>query len=210
VIRRLGLLLVPLLLLPAPAYAGTWSAPDPRGDATVSTFDPEPEPCGTYTEERTDQGDLRRISVRHTRERVVMTMRVSGLRSRYDTWTYFTLVTPDRALDVSLARYDGRAHVDISRHPDLDPEDFDDSECGIVAWARGVRECPTTRSRIDVDRGLVRVDLARRCVGNPRWVRVGGSVVTGRERWSWDAWTPRGHDGDFLDPVVGPRVHAPR
>ncbi len=201
------LLLALLLVSPAPARADSWTAPDPAGDATVYTFDPDPEPCGTITETPSAEGDIRRLRVRHTRDLVVLSLDVTGLVNRYRTSTTFEVVTPDREWTVDVTHHEGRTEVGYWRTPQITPDEV--GECGSYGYVTGVRSCRGAVGTIDARAGRVGVSLPRRCLGTPRWVRAGASIYSGQAHGSSDTWMPPGSDdGDFTTPVVGRRVYA--
>jgi hypothetical protein len=67
------------------------------------------------------------------------------------------------------------------------------------------RTCRGLRSRIDYDTATVRVAVPRRCLSNPRWVRVGGGTgILAGDRLYADDVSAAGRIGD--DVVLGPRV----
>ena len=201
-VRRLGPgVLLSLLLVAAPAHAETWSSPDPGGDATVVEFDPEPEPCGTITETPTTEGDVRRLTVRHSRDDVVLTVAVTGLVRAGAASASFTVLTPGRDLFVDVYRYAGRTRIDLAELPRIDEDDVD--ECGSFFFGAGVIPCPRARGEIAVKESRIRVTLPRRCLGTPRWVRVGVGVCSA----GCDTWAPAGTTVGFFRPV-GRRVHA--
>ncbi|WP_148613171.1 hypothetical protein [Nocardioides rubriscoriae] len=209
--RRLGslttLFLTLLLVVPASAWADSWTGPDPAGDATVYSFDPQPEPCGTVTRTPSTEGDVRRLRVRHTPDLVVVSVDVTGLVNRYRTSTMFDVVTPDREWTVDVSHYQGRTEVDYFRTPRIRQDQV--GECGSYAYAVRPRTCRGAVGTIDVRGGRITVSVPRRCLGTPRWVRAGASVYCGRGHGSSDGWRPAGaDDGDVTTAVVGRRVYA--
>lgn len=211
------LLLAPLALLgPSPSYADTWSAPDPAGDAIATTYDAEAEPCPTYVDTPSAEGDIQRLSVGHRAERVLVRMRVAGLTELWRTSADIDIVTPDRGYAISLYGRKGRTHSFFGYQPDwswVPDDDADDGGCGqgYLSGSAG-RDCRGLTVRIDVVAGTVRVAIPRSCIGSPRWVRVGGSVGIQHTRstWSSDQWVPAKDDGDWRTPAVGRRVPADR
>jgi hypothetical protein len=209
-VRRLlaTALVVLTVVLAAPAHAGSWSAPDPAGDATSYAWDPEPEPCGTYTATRHDVGDLRRLSVRHGRDDVVLTTVMAGLDQVRDPSVTFAIRTEQRDWLLGVDRYRGSFEADLL--PDLDPDEDEVGECGAYGWVAYGKPCE--RMTVDVDRadGRVRVVLPRACLRNPRWVRAGvsSSAGLGGGVQVLDAWAPRGSvaDDDLSATAYGPRV----
>lgn len=207
-LRRLGLLVTAALLVaPVPSYADSWSAADPAGDSTTYAYSPEPEPCGTVTEKATPEGDIRRLSVRHTRDRVVLTLHVTGLTKAFRTAASFEVVTPGREWTVDVSRYRQKTEVSYYRTPQIDADDVD--ECGAYYYGVSPSTCEGATALIDVAGDRIRASIPRRCLGTPRWVRAGGQVHGGRGADSFgDLWLPGDFDGDYLRPLVGRKVFA--
>ncbi|GAA5149254.1 hypothetical protein GCM10023340_24290 [Nocardioides marinquilinus] len=191
----------------APAHAGSWSAPDPAGDATSYAWDPEPEPCGTYTATRHDVGDLRRLSVRHGRDDVVLTTVMAGYDEvRYASVT-FSIRTERRAWTLDVDRFRGRLEA-VLFHDDR-PETDEVDECGAAGWVSFGLRCDRLSPSADRASGRIRVVLPRSCLRDPRWVRAGVESFAGLGGGVQvlDAWEPRSRrDDDPLTPTYGPRV----
>ncbi|MEO9323817.1 hypothetical protein ABFT23_10020 [Nocardioides sp. C4-1] len=214
-LRRLAsataLVVVPVLALSVvPAHAGSWSAPDPVGDAATISYDPEPQPCGTLVEVPSREGDLRRVSVRHTADRVLVRLDVTGLVAARRTTAEITVATPSKAYSVTITKPRRRVVVDLTPFPAIDEDDV--NECGSYFYGSAVRSCRGSSGSIQTARDRITLSLPRRCLGGiPRWVQVGAYTYAGAgEDMTFDQWVPRGWDGDYLAPIVGRKVFAPR
>lgn len=205
-LRRLGVLVTAALLLaPVPSYADSWSAADPVGDATTYEFSPEPEPCGTVTQKATPEGDIRRLSVRHTRDRIVLTLQVTGLTKAFRTAAVFDVLTPDREWNIDVDRYHQKTEVSYYEARQFDADDV--GECGYYAYGVAPRSCRGATAAIEVAGDRITASVPRRCLGNPRWVQVGAQVYGGRGARSFsDLWVPVHDDNDVTTPAVGRRV----
>jgi hypothetical protein len=216
--RALLLALAPLLALSvsaAPVQAASWAGYDPTGDARALSFDPEPAPCGTMTDDPSTTGDIRRLGVSHRAHRVRITVRVNGLGELRDTYITLPLRTPRRDLEVDVdLRPSGRVRASLSTATEWS-EPGDPDECGnyyVVGGSGGV-ECRGIVATTDTGGDRIAVDVPRSCLGAPRWVRAGAEVqgndtdggVTFIDRWEPDGTG----DGDFLTPTYGARVLAP-
>lgn len=222
-IRRLSLVavsaVVPLALVPAAAQAAHWSGAEATGDATTYSFDPEPPPCGSITEAPTPTGDITRLVVRHTRTAVQLTLVVDGLRKATDIDATFDLSTHRTDWQVDVSRWDGDVSVDLMDVPEY-PTDEElaqaeaDGDCFFVETSSG-EGCGRIRGDVDVDAGRITATVPRSCLGNPHWVRAGGSVYGsvkgGRGASFEDEWAPaRLDDGDWRTPAYGPKVAHPK
>ncbi len=202
-----------LLSLPAvPSHAEWWSDTEPGGDAISTVYDFEAEPCPTSTTTPTTEGDIRRLTVRHTSDAVVVRMRITGLLSAHRTFGDLTVRTARRDWSVTVTRFGKATEVGLSRLGTPPPDDG--SECGSYVEGADVRPCRDARGVIDVAARLIEASIPRRCLGSPRWVRAGGAVATWHARTDaigYDQWAPPGvADGDGWVPPLSPRVRVGR
>jgi hypothetical protein len=219
VLRRAALLaLAPVLALSvsvAPAQAASWSGYDPSGDARALTFDPEPAPCGTSTDEPSTTGDIRRLGVSHRAHRIRITVRVNALNELRRTYIVLPLRTPVRDLEVDVdLRPSGRVRASLSTATEYG-EPSEPDECGnfyIAGGSVGVG-CRGIAATTDTGGDRIVVDVPRSCLGSPRWVRAGAEVQGDDTEGGVtfiDRWEPEGTgDGDFLTPTYGARLPAP-
>lgn len=219
VLRRPALLgslvLLLCLLAPAPGWAGSWSAPDPVGDARTVTFDPEPPPCGTYVEGRSRVGDVRRVGVRHARDTVTVRVDVVGLAQVRRPSTVIPLRTERRDYEVDVTVRPGRpVRAFLSTATRYTVADGPD-ECDYDAWFGTSSGIPCRiGTRLDLAAGRLTVSVPRACLRSPRWVRAGASLQAEIDGGAavLDRWErPDRADGDDLTPAYGARVRwSPR
>jgi hypothetical protein len=141
----------------ATAHAQTWTHTDPAGD--VVAFDGETESqAPAPTQER---GDVRRVRVAHNNRRVVVrySMR-KALAGNH--MMFYSIRTPKARFDLDRVRFPGMGggvtlHKSGSEHT---------IRCSGMRWD------------IDRERATVAVSIPRRCIGRPRWVRVGVIVMS--------------------------------
>lgn len=220
-IRRLTLAtaVLPLALLPSVAHAATWSGAEPTGDATSTTYSPDPPPCGTFTETVSKAGDITRLTVRHTRTTVQLTLVVAGLADLKDAQASFAVGTHrmDWELDVSKSRGKVEAWLmDVPEYPtDEELAQMEaDGQCYFLVGSSG-EGCSKVHAAIDVDAGRITASIPRSCLDNPQWVRAGGSV-SGTTKgaggvYVTDEWAPKKlDDGDWRTPTYGPKVAHPK
>ncbi|MDO9457013.1 hypothetical protein [Nocardioides sp.] len=215
--RRLALLTCALLTcalllaVPGSARADTWSGPDPTGDAVTYGYDPDPPPCGTETEGRSRNGDIRRLAVRHTGDDVTLVLRVVGLGKLKQIYLSLPLRTNRRSYDV-VVDFPGKRPVRASLWtPTTYGEPSEPDECGNVYVGGGAQGlgCPEIAASFDRPTGRVTVTLPRSCLGTPRWVQAGASVqgTHGNDVVVLDHWQrPGTGDDDFRTPDYGARV----
>lgn len=218
--RRLLLLAVLMLLVPAPAYAGTWSAPDRSKDVTSWVTDPEPAPCGSSTEraEPADRTtDLTRVAVHHGEEMLRVSVRYRDLEALGGQNTTIYVRTPEGGREVSVFRSEswGEVQADLTRMPDYEQLAESADECGVFSYTTAGGGCPALSADLDSRRDRLSVVVPRRCLGSPRWVRVGVTTYSWTEEspedLHLDTWTPRGATaGHRVDGPYGPRVAVGR
>ena len=102
----------------------------------------------------------------------------------------------------------------LAKEPNYpDPEDTGD-ECGNFGFFSFGTPC-RTRPEVDLDANVVRASIARSCLRNPRWVRVGvdgfGWVDSedGTSVGYSDHWGTRNEAASPWLPPFGPKVRAP-
>jgi len=209
------------LLVPNAASADRWSGTDDVGDVEGWTYDPEPEPCGTDIEvdgSAEANTDITGLTVRHTRRSMMITTRFVELDPALEQWVALYVRSADGGwwLDVDrFQRRNGtwRVTTFMAREPKLpDPDDVDGCGIGIGLFDIGCR----LQREVDFDRDLIRLAVPRRCMGNPRWVRVAADAYRFVEPENPDdeAWTTFSDEWDggaelsYWMPPFGPRVHA--
>ena len=219
--RVIAALAVITVLAPAAAHAERWAGGDPRGDVEGWHFDPEPEPCGTDTQIDATQNansDITRLVARHTRTAVQLRVRFRDLDPALEQATMIHIATTARrGWFLVIDRFQGRSGKFrvvsfLAKEPNYpDPEDLGD-ECGTSGSS--ARAPCRTRPEVDLDANVVRASVARSCLGNPRWVRVGvdafgwtdspdGTSVSYSDEWG----TRDEADSPWLPPY-GPKVRA--
>lgn len=180
-LRWSAALVLPLLLLAAPAHAERWSAADPAGDVTGWHYDPEPAPCGTLTDlDGSTRGneDIVAFSAQHNRRALRLVVRFQGLDAALEQSVSFRIQTPTRAWELGLDRWAGpkgkfRVETGLTKAPPEPPDDL--GECDSWGWMTGVKPCRTERS-VDFATSTIAVTVPRSCIGDPAWVRVGASA----------------------------------
>lgn len=202
------------LLAPTAAHAERWAAGDDAADVTGRRFDPEPTPCGTYTDAdastNTNQ-DVSRVVVGHLRREIKLVVRFRDLERE---------VEQDVAVHLSAGKR--RWLLDVRRFRDFDADVFQVSaflargpyfpesagECGGTVVVRPM-SCHV-RPSLDLQANTLRAVVPRSCLRNPRWVRVGvratGTDAADPSLSYSDEWG----SSDSRLPPFGPRVAAPR
>lgn len=145
----------------------------------------------TVQPDRTE-GDIVRSVVRHTAKRVVMTMSFAELTpTGIGAFNVFMIKTPTMTRTVALQTipgyWDGRAF-------------FYKGVAGHAATCLGIRH------KLDYTANTATVSVPRRCLHNPKWVKVAmqhNDSPTNYDTYMDDALT----DGRMEDhPVYGPKV----
>lgn len=156
---RCGVLLLGLVLVTSPAHAETWRHPDAVSDA-VSTAYVDGEVVTAPAPEN-ETADITRLDVRHEARRVLVDLHLRELREDALTNLSFRIRTP-RASYVAL----------LIQSPDSGTS---------LELQRGHRILPCSRLGLALRPriGELQVWVARSCLGEPRWVRVGASF----SRW---------------------------
>ncbi|WP_139983293.1 hypothetical protein [Nocardioides litoris] len=149
---------------------------------------------------------IEQLEARHRSGTVRLVMDVAGLRHRTTTSASFTLRTPGRRWSVHVDSTEGTTWAGLAEmSPPRQvrrqaPAGPSDGHCVSYLDVGEVPVCPAPTGTVDVERGRVTAVVARSCLDDPAWVRVGGSVDVG----------PYGQSaGDVARPTLGPRVLAP-
>ncbi|WP_345458683.1 hypothetical protein [Nocardioides marinquilinus] len=225
--RLLPLLLsVPLALtLASPATAASWSSPDAAANVDGSEYGPiEPGECWTSTDvDATHRRDLdiRRLSVRHGRRDVVVTVRFADLVDGRRSSLELPMLTPrgDYTLDLDVTP---RGRVRTSWVPGYqsaileaaaEAAEEDPEGCQGFFFATEPGRCRGLEVERSPAADTVRVVVPRSCLGDPRAVRVGASTHGFEDdrdgetfRTFSDRWAPPGRDRGWF--VYGPWVRA--
>ncbi|WP_193605451.1 hypothetical protein [Nocardioides dongkuii] len=216
-LRRLLLapLLAGLLLLPTPvAHADTWEGADASGDVHASTYQPEPPPCGTFTDEvrpEETSHDIVRLAVTHRRAavRLVVDFRDLSRRGQHSTDLFLRTAATTWELDVSRDGRRGKTRTFLARAPDYEAAAEDANECGMYFVNSGGPECPGLEARVLPRRDRVVAVIPRSCLRNPRWVRAAATAYGDGSGDSTlhDRWVPEGRaDNNRVIGPMGPRV----
>lgn len=225
-------LAVPALLLSAggAAHAERWSSPDPTGDVTGWRYDPEPKPCGTFTDvdgSADANDDITGVRVRHSWKDVRLTVRFQDLDPALEQSVDVHLQTAlKRGWTVDVERFRPRpgkpfqVMTFLYRTPNYpDPADLEDDPDGCGYWVvTGGGSCRMPGAAVDPDLDVVRIQVPRTCLRNPAWVQV-GVHSTG---WSYsedpadksfssfnDEWGTRDPEASVWLPPLSPAVSAP-
>lgn len=177
-----------LVLAPLPAFAEVHTVKDAAHDVVSQDVEQnlaeQPEPTR-------DEGDALAMRVKHGKRAVRVNLQMAQLTRDAKASTVHV---------VSLRTNEGRRaelylYVSGQRWQ------------GERMWSVGNkdRRCRGLRTHIDYDNATVRVVIPRRCLSDPRWVRVGGGTgILAADRLYADDVNLAGKVGD--DAVYGPRV----
>jgi hypothetical protein len=204
------------LAIPA-AQAESWDARDAHRDVGSLSYSPDPTPCGTFAD-ATVPADRRRditgLSVEHATDTVTIRMSLRAVGKRRDDTSYtFHLLAPRGAFRLVTFR-DEHGRLSALFTKEFKPPGSRDDDCGITtSIGNAGRPCEDVTARADARRDLVEVTVARTCLKDPRWVKVGaedsggftGSLEAGFVVFS-DEWTPPGVVATGFLPPYGPRV----
>jgi hypothetical protein len=146
----------------SPASAASWAHEDAVGDVRSYTWDerkgtesgPDPRPANTDT-------DIARFSARHTPRRVVLT---TTLRD----------ITPASGVTVYQIRTGNRAYEAVQR---LGTKREMGPAFRLYRLNGDPVRCKGVRRSVDRTTEQAVVSIPRRCLGRPRWVRVGAGAV---------------------------------
>jgi hypothetical protein len=216
VIRRIGgALAVAALVIGATQAAATaarWQGADASGDVSAYRYDPEPQPCGTFTDldgSAETSTDITGLVVNHRKRTVHLVARFRDLHKTPDQTFTFQVRTPTRVWDVVVLRVEGTSSVEVAVMPaPAQPDPSKNDECGYVGTVTSTRLCLHPKAWISPARDTVTVDVPRGCLNKPRWVQAGFTSY----RWddatgvTWtDTWGPAGSEQTWYGPF-GPRV----
>lgn len=208
-----------VLLAPSAAQADGWGSSDPTGDVKGFNYSPDPQPCGTSTvldaSGETNE-DISRLAAKHTRRAVVITLRFADLLPDAEQSLTVNLRASTGGYELDFFREAPRSgqwemFADLSTEPILpDPDDL--PECGSITVISDGIPCRVGRE-IRFGRNLIRLTVPRRCLGNPRWVRVAAEadhfVNQGQsDDIYYDPWDNHGKQLSPWLPPFGPRVRA--
>ena len=158
----LALLTTLAVLVPSAAMAGSYVRPDTSGD--VVKYATWSSTTGTKVPDR-PEGDILSSSVVNGKRRVTMAMRADGLSQVANGATfYFRIGTPHKVRRLYIDTYPGAWR-------------------GVKAFRKDVKQgkqvkCHGIRWSVDYGANLVRASVPQRCLGRPKWVRVGMALVT--------------------------------
>ena len=191
------------------AQADHWRSGEPRHDVTGYRVDSAPEPCGTVTDvdaAADTTTDITSLGVRHLRDSVVLVVHFADLKRWGHHSTEFAIRTNERDYTVDVSRYEtgGAVYVELFRStPPPEPS----GECGFVVVGQPALSCRHLTGEIAPRRDLVSVQVPRRCVSYPRWVRGGARSLRWRgDTAHADTWAPAGTDANGFIGPFGPRV----
>ena len=230
--RTLAVLLTPgALVLPATAHAERWSGTDARHDAR--SLDPDATDCASLDPRpapRNRTADLTRITVDHAADAVRLTAHLRDVRVRggsevamfVQTPAHFYIVPvnrftgsrwPHQYTSASVARVPRRLFADPCAHRGGNSTGGSSGTSTGGSTASGRRaapRCENLPARYRPGKNLVTATVPRRCLGTPRWIRIGAYAVdmVGK-RFVLDTWAPEGvADKSLIGGVLGPRVRA--
>ncbi|MGY2704455.1 hypothetical protein ACVW2K_004039 [Nocardioides sp. HB32] len=212
------------LAAPGAAYADRWSAPDGSGDVAGWHFDPDPAPCGTFTDidgSADANDDITGLTVRHTPRAVQVVVRFRYLSPRLEQSVSLHLAVPEiRGWTVDVDRFRARSGkfrvLDFMARELREPDPEGSDECGGVSVVVSEGAC-RTHPVFDFAADTVRVTVPRHCLRDPEWVGVGAVASAWVDPDDpddptyggfWDEWgTPEEGASTWLPPF-GPEVPA--
>ena len=227
--RAVLLALTLLLTSTAGATAATWSAKDPRADVRGIRIQVDVAarrkacdgPHG-YRVPDDRRRDITSLTVDHGSDLVVLTLGMRDVtRPDANTSYYLHVRTPTAAYQLYVMRGvdplpggdDPGVYVFFSEEPDF-PAPGEIKDCQFATTSLGL-PCDGLVGDVDVRLDEVRVTIPRRCLRDPRWVRVaaessGSTRLTraGHLTIFSDFWAPRGVQRHGFLPPFGPRVHS--
>jgi hypothetical protein len=169
------------LLAPTAAHADRWTGTEAAGDVRAWNFEPEPAPCGTDTQVdgiAETHTDLTAVTVRHTRRAMVVTSRFRDLDADLPTILFVNVRSSTGGWWLDLWRDQTRTGTwrtttFLGGEPEFpDPDEI--GPCGEYGLGIAGIGCRIKRD-LDFEADHIRLTVPRRCMDNPRWVRVAAS-----------------------------------
>ena len=183
-----------LLLMPSAAQAATWTHDDRSGDVYRWGRGPVSAAPGQQT------ADVTRIQVRHTKQRVALTVTMRALPSDgYGvSWFLRTSERPQRYV-VQLKRWSADDRSLRLVYGWTERGEYEDVPCPGLGWSRSTASSTIT------------LTVPRTCLERPDWVRSGVETAVADpdpERALYDDALVDGR-ADYIDPEIsGARVAA--
>ncbi len=141
-----------------PAYADRDVESDPARDLVRFTRNDSQVPAAG-----TRDMDVRRTVVNHTKRRVIITLRIADLKASASHYSLSSIRTDELTYGVEYYRLFG---ADA-------PSTF-----FLTTEAHERVRCVNRSKRFNAARDTLALRIPRRCLGNPRWVRVGSGWYT--------------------------------
>jgi len=185
----LGLLTASALALaPLPAHAASVTTNDATRDVVAANFD---DASQNRPEPTREEGDTLSMRITHGTGAVRIRLEAAKLtRDPGQTATHVFALRTNEGTRADLSIY-----VDGSRWQGQ----------RMLLVNDKMRTCRGLRTHIDYRAGTVQVKIPRRCLSNPRWVRVGAGIATDSDSQLYvDDVSRRGKVGHEL--ALGPRV----
>ena len=179
------------VLIPATAHADLATHADALGDVRELTGAMPPGPGETVAERR--EGDIRAIRVNHLPQRIVVSLTFRELSPKLDGVSY------QHRIDIRFQT------GSLTRDVLFVPGPVTGGHLVVRNGAGRIVSC-AARARADYPANVVTLELARACVGEPPWVRV-GARSTSIARDSGTAYLDDARaTGVYATPVLGPRI----
>ena len=180
--RRLLLVLLPLLLAAPAAHAETWTAPDRTGNVKSFTYSPEPQPCGTVEVVKEPDDvltDIVDLTVQHDVDAVTVEVGMGAVKARHRFSTTINIRTPGPDFIVYVDRQEPRQDVATFLAKEAKPPKPD--TCGAYGVAYLGIGCEGIAGEgiageADTTADVYRLTVPRACLRDPEWVRVGAAV----------------------------------
>ena len=197
--RLTASLLPAALLLPAAAHAERLVVRDPGHDVVRLDLEAS-EAAGTEVvvpapgEASTD---LTRLVVDHRADVLLLRAEVRDLRSSFANMVDIRLRSQQRLWGVQVFRSGRETYTQLTRgHRETE------------------RDCGGLITTVDTETDAVVVSVPTACIEDPRWVRVGVALVSGKVKHGagdqvvpyWDEAGVKGYQDDHVE-VRGPKVH---